>query len=181
MACPIGDSSTDGTRRDPVPSGVFYWSEALAVDPGCTGSISRVRYCYHNSQSLVTNSAVARFSLYRRSGATYSRISNVFTITNRISAESPLDSLVCEELELGTTLQVQSRDLFGVCLPEVEDEDSMQALPIISNNPRGTTLGSQPCEDQPLDSFFRLTLSFISNVQLHLFADAGEHSCTSVL
>ena len=170
-ACPIGDSSLTGTPRDPdtIP-GQFYWSEAL--EASCPGTITRVRYCYHNSPDLPLNSALARFSFYRRNTFQFSRIvgSGEFTIRNTVPFTGSSE-LVCDHLELGTTVEIGPRDVIGVCLPPEEDD---VALPILSDAADGNTLFTLPCSGQPLDTFFRGSFTSIRNARLHLFADAGK-------
>ena len=107
----------------------------------------------------------------------YNRFSDIFTITNRLSADSSMETLVCEVLELGTAIQVQGRDVFGVCLPEGEEEpEGEEGLPILSNSP-GTTLSRLSCDDgQPLNSFsrFRFNSVTVNNIRLHIFAEASK-------
>ncbi len=173
--CPIGEDSISGTPRN-RETGVFYLSVG-SEGAECTGTVSRIKYCYHNSPSLSTNMAEARMAIYRRQGfLTVNRVSDEFTITNRVPFNGT-SGLVCEYLELQAPVFVEESDLFGVC---VFSARSAETLPVVSGASEGSYLRVSSCDAQSIDSTSLFSFSFMDKLTLHLSADIAAGKCVAI-
>ena len=169
--CSIGDGSEVGDIREPV-SGFFYLD--LINTALCDSfSVSRIKYCYHNSPTLSQNIVEAQVAIYRRANTVYSNISDVFIVTNNMSA-SISSGLVCEYLHLETPIEVEAGDMIGVCFPSVGESEP---LPMMSHF-TGGTLSASSCGAGPVDSSSSRFRFPVNDVKLHLHAesDPGKYN-----
>ncbi len=175
--CPIGSNGvpTAGTAHQPTP-GVFYLDQENTAQ--CTGTIRRIRYCYYsNFANTSTESFEVRVSLYRRRAIRFNRESDEFVIRKSApQSGGSMPGLVCEYLDLGMEVEVQERDVFGVCIP---NSGANEALPIFSEV-TGASLSTEQCDSEPPNSVRRPDLSTLNNVVLHIYADTSKIKLASL-
>lgn len=158
----MGESTTTG-NPDAVDDGKFYLDFVNLAN--CSGTVSRIQYCYQNSLSLAINTAEARIGVYRRTGTTVNRVSGEeLIVTNRVASSGT----VCEILELAAPIAVNRMDMFGVCLHST----SGQTLPVVS----GGVSRVPTCGAEPVDSVSLFSYSIFNDLKLHLSANvtSGE-------
>lgn len=171
LECSIGvDTDVQGAIQhdSAAGQGVFYLDRGNTA--GCSGQVERIKYCYHSQLGVSTNTTEAQFSIYRRRGFIYIRVSDVFRIRNHLPFETS-NELQCEYLELEMAVQVEEGDAFGICLP---NSGGNEVLSILSES-SGGTLNTLPCDVVPQDNFFRFALSESSDVRLHLYAITSKN------
>ena len=166
-SCLIGSSDVAAPTFSPEPApGTFYMDQINVAQ--CTGTISKIRYCYHNSPMLMNASLEARVSLYRRMGFfRFVRVSDVFVIRNNIRDQS---GLVCENLNLETEVEVREQDMFGLCIPSSSEN---KVLPLFSES-TDTNLMTTPCNSESVDRVRVFDLTTLTDTAFHVYADTSK-------
>lgn len=155
----MGDSTPAGDGSD-IDDGNFYLDFFNLAD--CSGTVSRIQYCYQNSAGLAINTTEARIGVYRRTGTTVNRVSEEFVVTNHVPFSGSSGS-VCEILELEPPIVVNEMDMFGVCLLS----SSGETLPVVS----GGFSRVPACSVELVDSVSLFSYSIHNDLKLHLSAN----------